>query len=358
MATATSSFDAPVIDSIASGRQLAPVIMNNVVQRIQLSNGKGVTEKFTQNVMADEVRIIRVKPLTQTGRTLGETTNGLHYHSSGATGEQPTTDHYGIRLRHKLDLPVSIPRSAMDMIPLDYLNATREQLEQKIAKAVNASTLATQLASALNYEYNSGTPLEDHKVEVTLGTSSIVDAVIDMGAILDDGDTDNGIDTFPKENRVLQLRPTVSKYLKRGFDYVYDVGNWKGQDMLKVGAIDPVTVPNTHVDGYLGQIDQTDLFMTSSPVWTLAESWLGLDAGDLDEIYGLMSASQGTGRGLAFTNSVQIIPEYRGQGIRMLPNYRWGIEVFFNKSLVLLAKTSMTSIGTGSLEAVGPSSQA
>lgn len=353
----TSNYGVPIIDSIASGRQLAPVIMNNVVQRIQLSHNKGVTEKFSQNVMTDEIRIIRVKPLTKKGRTLGSATNGLHYSSTGATGEQPTTDHYGIRLRHKYDEPISVPRSAMDMIPLDYLNGTREVLEQAVASAVNASTLATQLASALNYEYNSGTPLEDHKVEVTLGTSNMVDAVIDMNAILDDGDTDNGVDIFPYENRVLQMRPSAKKYLKRGLDYVYQVNNWKGQDMLKIGAIDPETYPNNHVDGYQGQVDQVDLFVTSSPIWTLAEEWLGLSAGDLDEIYGLMSASQGTGRGIAFTNAVQVIPEYRGQGVRLLPNYRWGIEVFFEKSLVLLAKTNMTSVGTGSLVAVGPDSQ-
>jgi hypothetical protein len=354
----TSNFGVPIIDSIASGRQLAPVIMNNIVQRIQLYNGRGVTEKFSQNVFTDEIRIIRVKPLTQKGRTLGSTTNGAHYDSSGATGEQPTTDHYGIRLRHKEDRPVSVPQSAMDMIPLDYLNATRDVLEQTVANAVNASTLATQLAAALNYEYNSGTPLEDHKVEVTLGTSNMVDAVIDMGAILDDGDTDNGITTFPQNTRALQLRPSVAKYLKRGLDYVYEVGNWKGQDMLKVGAIDPETVPNNQIDGYLGEIDQTALFKTPNYTWTLAEEWLDLSAGDLDEIYGIMSASEATGRGIAFTNAIQVIPEYRGQGVRYLPNYRWGIEVFFEKGLVLLAKTSMTSVGTGSLAAVGPDSEA
>lgn len=354
----TSNYGVPIIDSIASGRQLSPVIMNNIVQRIQLYNGRGVTEKFSSNVFTDEIRIIRVKPLTQKGRTLGESTNGLHYASDGATGEQPTTDHYGIRLRHKIDTPVSVPQSAMDMIPLDYLNATREVLEQTVANAVNASTLATQLAAALNYEYNSGSPLEDHKVEVTLGTSNMVDAVIDMGAILDDGDTTNGVHTFPKEGRALQLRPSAAKYLKRGIDYVYEVSNWKGQDMLKVGAIDPETVPNNHVDGYLGEIDQTALFLTPSAIWTLAEEWLGLSAGDLDDVYGLMAAAEGTGRGIAFTNAIQVIPEYRGQGVRYIPNYRWGMEVFFDKSLVLLAVTDLTSIGTGSLEAVGPDSQA
>jgi hypothetical protein len=354
----TSSFGTPIIDSIASGRQLAPVLMNNIVQRIQLSDGKGVTEKFSGNVFTDEIRIIRIKPLTQKGRTLGSATNGKHYDSSGATGEQPTTDHYGIRLRHKVDRPVSVPQSSMDMIPLDLLNGTVQVLEQTVSNAVNASTLATQLAAALNYEYNSGVPLEDHKVEVTLGTDSIVDAVIDMNAILDDGDTANGIHIFPYENRVLQLRPSAKKYLKRGLDYVYQVNNWKGQDMLKIGAIDPETVPNNHVDGYQGEIDMVDLFITPSAIFTLAEEWLGLSAGGLDEVYGLMSASQATGRGIAFTNAVQVIPEYRGQGVRYLPNYRWGLEVFFPKGLVLLAKAAMTSVGTGSLSAVAPDSRA
>lgn len=354
---ATSDFAAPTIDSIASGRLLAKALMRNVVQRIQLSNGKGVTEDFTDNVMADEVRIIRVKPLTQKGRTLGATTNGLHYDTNGATGEQPTTDHYGIRLRHKYDLPVSVPRSAMDMIPIDLLNGAREVIEQGLANAVNASTLATQLAAALNYEYNDGiTPLEDHKVEVTLGTSSMPDAIVDMNAILDEGDTDNGIHIFPYQNRVLQMRPSAKKYLKKGLDYIY-VNNWKAQDMLKIGAIDTETEPNNDVDGYQGQIDGVDLFLTPPAIWTLAEEWLGLTAGALDDVYGIMSASQGTGRGLAFTNSVQIIPEYRGQGVRMLPNYRWGVEVFFDKSLVLLTKTDFVSVGTGALEAIGPDSQ-
>jgi hypothetical protein len=182
------------------------------------------------------------------------------------------------------------------------------------------------------------------------------DAIVDMNAILDEGDTDNGIHIFPYQNRVLQMRPSAKKYLKKGLDYIY-VNNWKAQDMLKIGAIDTETEPNNDVDGYQGQIDGVDLFLTPPAIWALAEEWLGLTAGALDDVYGIMSASQGTGRGLAFTNSVQIIPEYRGQGVRMLPNYRWGVEVFFDKSLVLLTKAAFASVGTGNLEAIGPDSQ-
>ena len=48
---ADSVFASPSIDSFATARKLAPVMMNNIVQQIQLKDGRGVTEKFSQDVL-------------------------------------------------------------------------------------------------------------------------------------------------------------------------------------------------------------------------------------------------------------------------------------------------------------------
>lgn len=88
----TSNAGLPTIDSFATSRKLAPVVMNNVVQMVQLSNGKGLTEQFSQDVFTDEIRIIRQKGLAQEARTLGQTTDGKHYSAQDA--EQPISDHY------------------------------------------------------------------------------------------------------------------------------------------------------------------------------------------------------------------------------------------------------------------------
>ena len=56
---AGSNFNNPVVDGIAAGRKLAPVIMRNVVQRVQLYDGKGVTEEFSDNPLYYEIRIVR-----------------------------------------------------------------------------------------------------------------------------------------------------------------------------------------------------------------------------------------------------------------------------------------------------------
>lgn len=351
----TSNYGVPIIDNFATARKLAPVMMNNIVQGLQLKNGVGITEKFSQDVFTDEIRIIRQVALTQEARTLGEATDGKHF--SAQTVEQPVSAHYGMRIRHIYNTPIDIPKSMMDMIPLDMLNSTAMVLAQAIAKNVNASTLAEMVATELNYQYNGGTPLNDRVVAVTLGTDDLVDSLIELNAILDEGDTANGVDIYDVFGRSAQLRPSVIAEMKKSGKGVFDLGNWKGQDMLKVGALDPEAVPNNKVDGYQGTIDSINVFKTSTAIFTLAEKYLGLSAGDLDEVYGLVSAYEGTGRALAFTNSVVTGQSPKGQGVRLFPLYRWGHENWF-KSNVLLVKTGFTSVGTGSLSVIAPGSRA
>lgn len=351
----TSNYGVPIIDNFATARKLAPVIMNNVVQELQLKHGWGITEQFSQDVMTDEIRIIRQVGLTQKARTLGEATDGQHF--SSQTVEQPVSAHYGMRIRHIYNTPIDVPQSMMDMIPLDMLNSTSKVLHQAVSKNVNASTLAEMLATELNYQYNSGVPLNDRVVAVTLGTDSVLDAFQDISTILDDGDTANGQDTYDNFGYTAQLRPVVVNNLKKSYGgAIFDVGNWKGQDMLKVGQLEPVVIPNNKVDGYQGEVSGIKVFKSVNTIWTLAEAYLGLTAGDLDEVYGVFSAYEGTGRALAFTNSVVVGQSPRGQGVRLYPLYRWGHDNWF-KSCALLVKTGFTSVGTGSLTVIADGSR-
>jgi len=350
----TSNYGVPIIDNFATARKLAPVIMNNVVQELQLKHGKGITEKFSQDVMTDEIRIIRQVALTQKARTLGEATDGKHF--STQTIEQPVSAHYGMRIRHIYNTPIDVPQSMMDMIPLDMLNNTSTLLHQAISKNVNASTLAEMLATELNFQYSGGTPNNNRVVAVTLGTDSVLDAIFDLSELLDEGDSANEQDTFDAYGRSLQVRPSVITNLKKSGGAVFDIGNWKGQDMLKVGQVDPISIPNNKVDGYQGEINGTDVFKTTGAIWTLSEKYLGLSAGALVDVYGIISAYEGTGRALAFTNSVVVGQSPLGQGVRLYPLYRWGHDNWF-KSCALLVKTAFASVGTGTLSVIAEGSR-
>ena len=109
---AFSDFTAPSVAGQALKRQLAPVLMKNIVQEMIQSNGKGVTEEFSMDTNALEIRVVREKPLTQTARSIGEAVDGGYF--SAQTAEQPTSAEYGIRVNLGYDI------SDIRIFPVSY----------------------------------------------------------------------------------------------------------------------------------------------------------------------------------------------------------------------------------------------
>ena len=337
-----TQFTAPAIDGQAVKRVLAPEIMMNYVQAVIHQNGYGVTEKFSTDTDAFEIRVVRENPLTQNARSLGATLNGGYFNSG--TYEQPTSTEYGIRLTFEIDNNIDIPANMQDMFPLDVVGATTRNLGQLVSKNVNASTLATQVASNLNYNAEvqdaSGTPTW---VEVTLGTTNLYEAFMSASVALDDGDVANGVDYFDVDQRMSLWRPTVRQYLLREGIIVLGGSNF-GQVMIANGKVDPSTgKPRENLGGYFGDIDRTPQHIATSAIWTLAELYLGLTAGGLDDVYGMSCASIGTGRALAFNSTIKVIDSPVGQGMRIQPKYRWGLETWFPKSVVLFVATGFAN---------------
>jgi len=127
MATSVlSNFSAPSIDGQAVKRVLAPAIMENYVQDVIMRDGYGVTEKFTTDTDAFEVRVVRENPLTQNARNLGATINGGYFNGTGY--EQPASTEYGLRLDFVIDQNVDIAANMQDMFPLDIVSATTRNL--------------------------------------------------------------------------------------------------------------------------------------------------------------------------------------------------------------------------------------
>lgn len=357
MATSVlSQFNAPSIDGQAVKRVLAPAIMENIVQDIILRDGYGVTEKFSTDTDAFEIRVVRENALTQEARNFGATVNGGFFNATDQ--EEPTSTEYGLRLTYVIDQNIDIASNMMEMFPLDVVGAVTRRLGQLVAKNINASTMAEQIAKSLVYSYGLA---DDDWHEVTLGTTNLLQSVLNASAQLDNGDTDNGVDIFPEDQRVLVWRPTVRPYLMSSGGVILGGSNF-AQQMIATGKLDPVTkAPRENMGGYFGDIDNVPNHIASNPIWTLAESYLGLTAGALDGVYGMMVSGIGTARALAFNNTVKTIDSPRGQGMRLQPKYRWGVETWFPKSVRLFVVTGFTNPAdalTGSLAPVAPASQA
>jgi len=141
---------------------------------------------------------------------------------------------------------------------------------------------------------------------------------------------------------------------------VFEVGSSRAVQLLEVGSAGGLeTAPETNVTGYFGQLNNTPLHLLSKPLMTLVESYLGLAAGDLDGILGMVVASEATGRGVAFQNSIKTIDAPSGQGIRLQPLTRWGVEVFIPEGIRLIVDSNFTNpvAENGTLDVVANNSR-
>ena len=347
---ATSSFagyTAPSVDGQALARQLSPTVLVNVVQSLFHTPGRGVSQNVVIDTNAIEVRVIREKPLTQKARSIGETTDGGYF--SSQTAEQPTSDEYGLRVNLVYDTPIDIPTNMQDMIPIDLANATIRNYVQAVAKNINASTIAEQIAGngTLLGTQDLATAGSGSSVQVTIGTDDILEKFQDAQVYLDNGDSTNGVDTFPMSSRIALWRSDAKRAFYKDATGVFSINNWKAQDMLAIGAVDPVSVPNTEMNGFFGEIDQCYNYFVASAVWTLAEDYMRQDgspvaSGFLDVVKGYICASMGTLRGIAINSTMKIVDSQAGQGIRLQPKQRWGVELIYPASVVVLHSDTKT----------------
>ena len=348
MAYAESNMGAPKIGTQAVARSLSSVLLNNVHQSLYHTNERGVTQKFDDQPEAYEIRIIRRNPLTQDIRSFDGATNNDHFNTDSP--EETVTSEYPIRLSFRFDGNIDIKSTNMDMLPLDMVNATLDVVNRKLARSINASTIAEHLVAIYNaVKDNTITGISDNIVTYNpAGTVSFYDVFIEASLVLDDGDPDNGQDTFPNDSRTCILRSSAKRDLLQSGTAFFQTGNFRAQDMIRYGSADPEDMrrTNTQFDGYVGMIDSTELYMAPSSIWTLAGDFMAttgnagvsanVKAVTLDETYAYISASEGTGRAVNFSRGVKVIDNPRGQGIRIQPDYGWGHEVFFPKSVVAI----------------------
>ena len=363
MAYIATNFQAPALDGQALRRQLAPILMGNIVVGMQQKEGRGVTEKFSGDTNVSEIRVIRRLPLTFRTRTMGAATNGGYY--NGNTYVIPQSADYGIKILHTIDQAMEVPMHMEDMINLDVAQGHLDGLQELLWKEMNASTMAEQILKSVKGSRLSkadgtlNTSAGHEVISYNKATDSAIDAFNDAATTLDNGDGDNGVDTFPISGRIVLTRASFKRALRGQLSGVYSIGNWKAQDMLKIGGISPQAVPNNEVDGYYGDIDSTPFMMVPSTTWNAVEDFLGAANGTLDEIEAMVTHSYGTLRAIASTSYIAMVPSQLGAGVRYLPKFRWGHETIMAKSVVLIGNTDKATLDAAitATEVIGPDSQ-
>lgn len=320
MAYAGTNFATPKLDGEALRRYTSESLKENIFQEIIALPEKGVTEKFSTDTDASEIRVIRQTVPSIDARELGATVNGGYFNSQSPI--IPQSVEYGIKVLYMIDRDIDYPTVMDEMVELPVAEATNKGVAGIVARNINASTLAHQLTAVINAIIGGAT-----MNTVTLASATAVkEAILDANAKLDDGDSNGGIDCFPVNGRQCFIRASLRPKLMATGQLIIGGSNY-AQDMLAKGIISPDTYKSEGL-AYIGEVDGVPVSIIAKVAWTLAESYMQLSTGDLDAVVGLVVAGIATARVLAFNNSVKIIDCPRGQGKTAQYKYRWGIEVF------------------------------
>ena len=82
MAYTGTNFSAPKLDGQALRRYTSKNLKENIFQNILALPEKGVTEKFSEDVNASEIRVIRQAVPNINGRRMGASVNGGYFNAN------------------------------------------------------------------------------------------------------------------------------------------------------------------------------------------------------------------------------------------------------------------------------------
>lgn len=357
MAYTGTNFATPKLDGEALRRYTSKNIKENIFQNILALPEKGVTERFSEDVNASEIRIIRQVAPNIKARQLGASVNGGYFNSNQAI--MPTSQEYGMKLLFTIDDQIDFPAVMDDMVELPVAEATTKNVGGIVANNINACTIAVQLASVINAKIDG---VATNEVVMSSATA-YKDALLDASGKLDDGDNANGIAIFPVDGRQGFLRSRARVGLMKSGNILIGGSNY-AQEMLSRGVITPDTYKKENLE-YFGELDGVPMCVVSKQVWDLAEQYLvdsttssQIDAGKLNSVEAIVVAGIATGRALAFNHSVKMIDCPRGQGKTAQYCYRWGCEVFSQLGIVpiLTNGTTLSTISANKLNVQAPGS--
>lgn len=353
MAYTGTNFSTPKLDGQALRRYTSKNLKENIFQNILALPEKGVTERFSEDTDASEIRIIRQAVPAIEARRMGATINGGYFNSNSPL--MPQSVEYGLKILYMIDDAMDFPTVMDEMVELPVAEATTKAVAGLVATNINASTLAHQIAAVVNQDIIDSTTT--NKV-ILSAAGAYKDAILDANGLLDNGDYANGVQIFDINGRQGFLRSAARVGLLKTGQIIVGGSNY-AQEMLSRGVITPDTYKQDKLS-YFGEIDTVPLCVVSKAVWDLAEQYLQVFAGKLDTVHGVIVAGIATGRALAFNNSVKMIDSPAGQGKRAQYKYRWGVEVFHYKGIVpiLAYGSTIASISATPLTIEAPSSQA
>jgi len=340
-----TSPDSPSIDRTAAERMLSARLLNNVVHAGYYTNGRGVQEGYADGESISEVRILQHEGISATSRTIGAngTPNNNTYFNK-KDEQLPAHNAFTLQLDEVFDRVQLIPQLMEDVLKsVTILNVHSQRIEQRVRQLMNAYTMAKQIAAILNYEADAGDG--SHLLTYDDSSEIITNKFFQATAQLNDGDPDNYIDSFSLQGRLSLWSTYGQSEFYKGDKNVFELGSSRGVELLEIGSAGTLQGGqiNTEVNGYFGNLSQTPMHFVSGAVLNLVDDYLGQSGTIKDNFVGMLASAEGTARGYGVQRSTKMVDALQGQGVILQPLVRWGVEVFYPKSIVIIMKTGFVN---------------
>lgn len=338
-------------------------IIEALVQNSLYLDGIGITQITTNDMGAGAVRVPKLVVASGNFRTLGATTNGGWFDTTDIVAKG--LDEELVELLYVYDTCEDVPvtQASLSLGGAANVMNRAKMIGKKIARGMNAGTLATQIVANLNAVIAASGTETGYIFTYTAGTAgSAYKKFVEACSSLDDGDTYN--DYFPIEGRLAIIRTDFELELKTVTTNVFIGGSNFAQEMLAKGGLSPDVQLPENINGWRGFVNGVPTFMAAKKVWDEAEDWIcvasthtAVSSGYLDNVVGVVCSHIATLRGHAIPQSTKVIDSPNGQGVRIQPLSNFGVKCVFPKGVKLIAKAAVVE-GSSALEVLPPGSQA
>lgn len=303
----------------------AKKVKENIFVDLLHRAGYGVTE--VTELDASSVRMFKQVQTLADARQLNAPVNGGFFNNNKA--EVPQIIEYDLDLLDLYDQVYDLPEVQQDMVSVSVFENATKNIGGRISTEINASTLAAQLLAKYNEakDANSWDGLA-----VILDTNpNYYEALQEASTMLDDGDEENGIQSFPFAERQILFRANYRKKLLSEKGVIMGGSNY-AQSMLAKGTVSPEDTKDFG-NMYCGEIDNIPCFIVPAAIWNRAGMWVGAQSA-FDATQAIVIAAASTDRGISPQGYIKVVPSPDGAGQRLQPKVRWGINVCYPKGII------------------------
>lgn len=314
-------------------------------------DGQSVTKKYTVNAkVGDMVRVPLETPFPSSSRTLALANRPGTEGNGGILNKNapmlPSDDEFAVFMNQVNDQMILFPEMSEKWLPL---NAVATRLAG-YAKTVIEDRSASTLAEIIAYNVYRALGGADNINNITVATEGAYgDLMNTLNTKLDNGDEITNAHSYSTEGRCIIGRPSFVNGMLNRKSGVILTGSDLAQSMLKEYKFDTEMKDRDYVgNSYKGEIMGFAVQSAADYIWTLAEKYLGLQAGALDHVLAIAVSAEATAASDNIDLGVKMIDANEVRGLKAQPLNCWGHEAFRLSQLI-----GDTSLTTDSLKAAG-----